>query len=134
MPETKGATRDLDGTSEERENAPHNYLVGTQLMFENDDVRVWENILDPGTRCLFHRHRCNYMWIIHQPARLRVRTLDGTEELYDHYKGEVTFIPVQDKETVIHDVANVDDRIFRATVVEFKNNDEAFWRPVDLIT
>ncbi len=134
MSATSGATRDLEGSAEERENARDNFNVGTRLLAESDDVRVWENILEPGERCFFHRHRCNYAWIIHEPARIRVRTLDGTEEVYDHYKGEITFIPVQEKDEVVHDVANVDERTFRATVIEFKNDDEAFWRPVDLIT
>lgn len=124
-------TNDLEGTAEERENADGNFIIGTRLMCENEEVRVWETIVPAGERCRFHKHRTNYMWVIHEPARMRVRSLQGDTLLYDHVEGEVTFIQVEGEPDVIHDLANVDDHDFRATVIELKNNDVAAWRPVE---
>lgn len=134
MAEHEGdVARGPDSTEAERAAGHGNYAVGTKLLAENDEVRVWETVLEPGERCRFHRHRCNYMWLIHEPARLRVRTLEDTVEDYEHLAGEVTFISVTEAEDVVHDLTNIDERRFRATIIELKNNDVAFWRAVDLV-
>ncbi len=123
-----------EGTDKERASGSSCFAVGTRMLAESDDVRVWETVLEPGERCRFHRHRCNYMWLIHEPARLRVRTLAGTVEDYEHLAGEVTFVEVDEAVEVVHDLTNIDTRRFRATIIELKNDDALFWRAVDLVT
>ncbi len=124
-----GLTTDLDGSPEERQEGAGNFEIGTRLLCENEMVRVWETIIGPGQRCRFHKHLTNYMWFIHEPAEMRVRSTDGETRFYSHVAGELTFIQVGAEPELVHDLTNVDDHEFRATLVEFKNNDVAVWRP-----
>lgn len=123
-----GLTTDLEGSAEERQEGTENFEVGTRLLCENEMVRVWETIIGPGQRCRFHKHLTNYMWFIHEPAEMRVRSTDGETRFYSHVLGELTFVQVGAEPDLVHDLANVDDHEFRATIVEFKNNDVAVWR------
>ena len=46
----------------ERESRHNNGCVGTELLSETDQVRVWIIRLRPGERVGFHRHVLNYFW------------------------------------------------------------------------
>jgi beta-alanine degradation protein BauB len=43
--------------------------IATTLLFENDRVRVWEMVLDPGEACILHRHVHDYLWVDVTPSR-----------------------------------------------------------------
>ena len=46
----------------ERENKQPNGCVGSQLLSENERVRIWIIRLKPGERIGFHRHVLDYFW------------------------------------------------------------------------
>jgi predicted metal-dependent enzyme (double-stranded beta helix superfamily) len=37
--------------------------VGTRLVWENDRVRIWEMVLEPGERSAVHEHTLDYLLI-----------------------------------------------------------------------
>lgn len=37
--------------------------VGTRLVWENDRVRIWEMVLEPGERSALHEHTLDYLLI-----------------------------------------------------------------------
>jgi hypothetical protein len=50
--------------------------IGERMLFENEHVRVWENIIDPGEESPVHRHNHDYLAIeiegdrvIHNPVK-----------------------------------------------------------------
>jgi mannose-6-phosphate isomerase-like protein (cupin superfamily) len=38
--------------------------VGTVLLYEDDDVRIWEMNLEPGESSDLHHHECDYFLVI----------------------------------------------------------------------
>jgi hypothetical protein len=39
--------------------------VGTKLLFEDDDVKIWEMLLEPGQASDLHEHKYDYILVIH---------------------------------------------------------------------
>ncbi|WP_211261155.1 hypothetical protein [Pseudonocardia acaciae] len=58
--------------------------VGQKIVFENDEVRVWEITLAPGEQQLWHRHHNPYLVIALEAADNRIDPLDGGEPRLVH--------------------------------------------------
>jgi hypothetical protein len=50
--------------------------IGERLLFENEHVRVWENVIEPGEESPIHRHDHDYLAIelegdrvVHNPVK-----------------------------------------------------------------
>ena len=50
--------------------------VGTEILFENDRVRVWEMLLAPGESSPLHRHVHDHLLLYAEPAEIRA-TFEG---------------------------------------------------------
>ena len=84
--------------------------VGTKLIFENEQVRVWEFTLQPGERTGSHRHDCDYFFYPIEGGTLEVTRDSGvTRATY--------FLKVGDT----HDAKNVDDHRYHEVLVELKS-------------
>ena len=46
-------------------------LVGSTLVSETDELRVWHLLIPAGKRCSFHRHVLDYFWTCHTHGRAR---------------------------------------------------------------
>jgi beta-alanine degradation protein BauB len=44
--------------------------IGTELLFENDRIRVWQMILQPGEESPHHRHEADYVFVYTTPSRI----------------------------------------------------------------
>jgi hypothetical protein len=44
--------------------------IGNRILFENEHVRVWENVLEPGEESPVHRHCFDYLSIDLEGERL----------------------------------------------------------------
>ncbi|HEY1566040.1 MAG TPA: hypothetical protein VGF68_03450 [Solirubrobacteraceae bacterium] len=53
--------------------------VGTSIVFENDQVRIWEVALDPGQSQPWHLHAHPYVIVAIEPGSNRMDFLDGGE-------------------------------------------------------
>ena len=53
----------IEAFRDEHENDPIGG-VGTQILWEDDDVRVWEMRLEPGENSDLHHHKHNYYLVI----------------------------------------------------------------------
>lgn len=69
--------------------ATHYGPVGTRVLFENDQVRVWEVELGPGETLPMHFHAHDYVVIIMTDGTTRVDWEDGRSDTDTHYAGEV---------------------------------------------
>ncbi len=45
--------------------------VGTEFMFENDLIRVWNLELSPGESSDWHRHNTNYCFVVTRSGSLK---------------------------------------------------------------
>jgi hypothetical protein len=96
--------------------------IGERMLFENEHVRVWENVIEPGEESPVHRHDHDYLSIdiegervIHNPVR------DGHFQRMEHEvdpPGSVMHLRGGVTETAINSGAVR----FRTIIVELLDN------------
>jgi beta-alanine degradation protein BauB len=93
--------------------------VGTELLFENDRVRVWQMVLAPGESSEMHRHEHDYLFVHLTRTKLESRS-PGTDDVrqFDCEDGFVSFSVVGEHGRPPHQVTNVADEPHRQIVVE----------------
>ena len=90
--------------------------VATRVLFENDDVKVWEMDLQPGDVCGLHRHTMDYVLYILNGARVGVES-PGHKPYSFKVKARGTyFVPAGGVESA----HNVGDTRFHEALVELK--------------
>lgn len=91
--------------------------VGQRIVFENQHVRVWDLVLEPGERQAWHEHDHPYLVIGLEAADNRVDFLEGTEPLLIHESvGGVVYREAGG----VHMVTNHGTTRYRSRVVELK--------------
>lgn len=103
----------------EFEDNAFNGCVGTVLVSEADEMRIWHLHLPPGKRCNFHRHVNNYFWSAHTAGKARGYYGDGRIVDVTHHKGETRHFKFGAGEYFIHSVENIGDADLLFTTVEF---------------
>ncbi len=106
----------------ERESKNPNPCVGSQLLSENDQARVWMIRLQPGERFGFHRHVLNYFWTSVSGGRGRQHVHDGTTVEYTYQPGETRHEVYGPGEFKVHDLQNIGDAEMVFMTVEFLNS------------
>jgi beta-alanine degradation protein BauB len=110
-------TFDVAQFARELEGKP-NSAVGTRLLLENDRVKVWEIVLEPGHRVPFHWHTHPYFYVCAAPGRVRTRFPNGYYVEGDEETGGIAFMEHTVDDPGIHDLENVGDTTIRYTTVE----------------
>lgn len=90
--------------------------VGQEIVFENDRVRVWHILLEPGEGQPLHRHEHPYLVVAVQGAKNLIQTVDGTRIDADEATGGVVFR----EPGAVHMLTNVGDTTYLARLVELK--------------
>jgi beta-alanine degradation protein BauB len=103
----------------ERERNNINPCVGTELVSENDRVRVWVIRLQPGERIGFHRHVLDYFWTAVSGGRGRQHVHDGTTVEYTYALGETRHESYGLGQCKVHDLENLGDKEMVFMTVEF---------------
>jgi hypothetical protein len=103
---------------EELSEASSNKQLGTSMWFENERIRVWEVLLEPGERGAFHSHTTNYFWTVVEPGRGLQRFDDGSYVIRDYLLGETKYLEHSPDSELIHDLENVGDTRLRFVTVE----------------
>lgn len=90
--------------------------VGTKLLFENERVRVWEVVLEPGKALGMHTHELDYLFYPTQGSSMEVIRTSGVERT-ELRAGEVYYFQRGDT----HAARNVGDHRFHEILVELKD-------------
>jgi oxalate decarboxylase/phosphoglucose isomerase-like protein (cupin superfamily) len=109
---------DKEEFAQELAAAPANHQLGTTMWFENDRIRVWEVLLEPGERGAFHAHTTNYFWTVVSAGRGLQRFADGTFIVREYRLGETKYLEHTPETALIHDLENVGDSTLRFVTVE----------------
>jgi hypothetical protein len=109
----------------EREAASPNPCVGTELLSENERVRVWIIRLAPGERVGFHRHVLDYFWTSVNGGRGRQHLADGTTVEYSYVPGETRHERYAAGEYKVHDRENLGDAEMIFNTIEFLDSANA---------
>ncbi|MEM7024765.1 MAG: hypothetical protein AAF637_19635 [Pseudomonadota bacterium] len=118
-----------DEIKEEFKRNEFNGHIGTELVFENERVRVWHMTLAPGENMPVHRHVLDYFWTALTPGRFLQRTYDGTTYESNYDAGLTHYYNVGKGEFALHNLENVGDTTMVFCAVEFKNSANS---PIDL--
>jgi hypothetical protein len=94
--------------------------IGTELLFENEVVRVWSMELAPGQTSPYHRHELDYLFVYVTPSRIsRMDHPNAPETTREFADGYVNYINVGDGTE--HQIRNDNSIVHRQVLVEFKN-------------
>ena len=88
------------------------------LLFENDQVRVWELILKPGEYCLWHNHPYDHLLVITEGCRVEGQAHDGELVYLDIEDHQTIFIPAKGHPEVARNVSP--DRTLRELIIDLK--------------
>ena len=80
--------------------------VGTRLLFENERVKVWELLLEPGARSARHEHTLDYLFCV----------LEGQSVDADTDDGETIRIPIEPGTTFFIGRGGVETAVNRSAV------------------
>ncbi len=97
--------------------------IATKVVYEDERVRVWDQVIEPGKTTGPHRHELPYALVTVEGASLDVDSVPG----YDSSYGTETLSITVDDQTAavipggsVEDARNTGDRTYRAILVEFK--------------
>jgi len=91
--------------------------VGTEMVWENEHVRVWDLILESGQSSEWHRHSMHYTFIVTRAGKLKAEHEDGSESVLDLQLGQV----VMGQQGSLHKVTNVGTELYSNAIVEMKH-------------
>jgi predicted metal-dependent enzyme (double-stranded beta helix superfamily) len=97
---------------------PTDEHVGTHLLYEDDEVRIWSIVLEPGETAAMHTHRLDYAVVTVKPGRNRRGNGDGSVDILESERGTVRFDRVGQGQQ--HDLTNVGTTRYRNVIVELK--------------
>jgi hypothetical protein len=97
--------------------------VATEVVFENDRVRIWEMRLEPGERSAIHRHDLDYMLVLLEGDRIAADPEPDTGGAFNQYfeaevvPGSVVYIERGGIETAV----NIGEQPYREILIELKD-------------
>ncbi|MBO0731028.1 MAG: hypothetical protein J2P57_17360 [Acidimicrobiaceae bacterium] len=93
--------------------------IGTELLFENDVVRVWSMVLEPGQDSPYHVHQLDYLFVYVTPSKIAFMEKPGDViETRQYGDGYVAYNKVG--EGMTHQIRNDADVPHRQILVELK--------------
>jgi beta-alanine degradation protein BauB len=93
--------------------------IGTELLFENEVVRVWSMTLAPGQSMPYHIHLLDYVYVYVTPSRITFMQRPGEVRwTRDYEDGYVNYVSVGDG--IAHQIRNDANIPHRQILVEFK--------------
>jgi hypothetical protein len=97
--------------------------IGTEVVFENDRVRVWEMRLAPGEASAVHRHDLDYLLVLLEGDRIAAEPEPDTSGAFTEYleaevaPGAVVYVNRGGIETA----KNVGNEPYREIIIELKD-------------
>jgi beta-alanine degradation protein BauB len=97
--------------------------IGTEVVYENDRVRVWEMRLAPGESSAVHRHDLDYMLVLLEGDKIAAEPEPDTQGAFTEYleadvvPGSVVYINRGGIETA----KNVGKEPYREIIIELKD-------------
>ncbi|RPH25529.1 cupin domain-containing protein [Buttiauxella warmboldiae] len=94
--------------------------IGTSLVLETEQMRVWQIHLEPGETLPAHRHDRPYFWTVLTDGKACSRYGDGRVVNIVYRRGESKNFPDLNAETMfVHDITNTGEAALIFVTVEF---------------
>ena len=97
--------------------------IGTEVIFENERVRIWEMRLAPGERSPVHRHDLDYILVLLEGDRIAAEPEADTEGPVterleaDVVPGATVYLTRGGVETAV----NIGEQPYREIIIELKD-------------
>ena len=91
--------------------------VGTEILFENEYIRVWEMNLGPGETCAAHRHTHDHVILYAEPATIEAQ-VEGRSVIQHVEDGLVSYRAVGPDGLPPHSIRNASDLPSRHFIIE----------------
>jgi quercetin dioxygenase-like cupin family protein len=110
----------LDRFREEHAGAPLG-RVGGRILLEDDDVRIWDLVLEPGEASDLHRHEHDYYLVIFEDDYVAAVSPEGSPG--ETFVGRVPAAgnTVSIPKGAVEWAYNVGEKTYREIIVELKN-------------
>lgn len=97
--------------------------IGTGIIYQDEEVRIWDLDLQPGGRTEVHQHPCDYVYVVVSGGTTDTVHADGhvdrvRDAIGDHV-GHGSGIP--------HQLHNTGDTRYRNIIVEILNKRSERW-------
>jgi hypothetical protein len=110
----------MGDTAEKKEEELEMHSIANRILYEDDQVRVWDQVMEPNSELKPHRHENDYVLVDLQGAKLHVEMLPGNES---EFEGEFEF---EGKRGDVHIVKkggverafNHSDKTYRSILIE----------------
>ena len=89
---------------------------GTRVVYENEQVRVWEIELQPGEVLAMHHHDLDYVVVALTGGKTTVEWEDGRRETNESEPGKITWR----KAPHAHKLTNEGSSVYRNRMIELK--------------
>ena len=90
--------------------------VGTAILFENDEIRVWDMRVEPQGRKAWHHHTLPYLIVPMTGGRIEIENVAGDIYRGEEEAGAVLWRDAGEK----HELRNLTDAPYRNILVELK--------------
>ena len=97
--------------------------IASEVLFENEQVRVWDLTLKPGQTSPLHTHMNPYFFIPLEQVKILTRFANGSTSEDDDPVGQPVWVGLE-AATRTHTVTNLDDHTYVGRVIEVLNSKE----------
>src|SRR3712207_793332 len=104
--------------------------VGSRILFEDDQVRIWEAEVAPGETLPIHFHDLDYVTVALTEGDVEVFEADGTVRRGHRVPGDVQVTRVGSGQR--HVLKNVGTTTYRNRIIELKTHPGAGGEPVNV--
>jgi beta-alanine degradation protein BauB len=91
--------------------------IGTEVVYENEQVRVWDMVVPARGKKAWHHHTMDYVIINVTGGKIELENVDGHSIIADDKEGGVIWRNAGEK----HELRNLEDKPYRNILVELKN-------------
>ncbi|EBA16093.1 hypothetical protein RSK20926_20245 [Roseobacter sp. SK209-2-6] len=112
-----------DWSTERRQEIVENWSnrqVGSRVVSETDNLRIWHLELQPGERAPFHRHQESYFWTVIGEGKSRSHYHDGAIRDTNYQPGDTRHYDIREGDFFVHDLENIGSTTLVFVTVEFK--------------
>jgi GTP cyclohydrolase IA len=90
--------------------------IGTSMLFENNHIRIWTLLLEPGETAPVHQHPHPYVYVVVAPGETEMREADGNVVRQHDERWQV----VRHDEGLPHSLQNIGTTRYENIIIELK--------------
>ncbi|WP_136465702.1 hypothetical protein [Flagellimonas onchidii] len=95
--------------------------LGERLVFENDNVKLWDIMLEPGERIPFRKQNSNYNWVCLTGGLALTRYGNGKISMIKLEPGDTEYCEFKGK-NYVNDLENIGERTIAIHILEYKES------------